>query len=74
MTDIPPKPADRISPLPRTVRRILLEAFFVFLLAAMVFGVIWELGHPEIGWVVAVIICAAGAPLLEIIRMAQHPK
>lgn len=55
----------------RTIRRILVEAVFVALLGALALGILWEAGLADVGWIVAMIIWVAGAPLLEIIRLLQ---
>ena len=66
-----PPPDDRP---PRTVQRIALETFLVGLLGATVWGIAWELGHDDLGWIIAIIIWVAGAPLLEGMRLIQSSK
>jgi uncharacterized membrane protein YccC len=56
-------------PAPRTLQRILGEALLVLLIAALVLGLAWETGFPDLGWILALIIAAAGTPLLEILRL-----
>jgi hypothetical protein len=69
MTD--PNPIPPHSLLPRTVRRIIAEALAVAVLGALVFGILWELQLPHVGWIVAGIIWIGGTPLLELIRLRQ---
>jgi len=53
------------------VRRIIAEALAVAVLGALVFGILWELQLPHVGWIVAGIIWIGGTPLLELIRLRQ---
>lgn len=66
---IPPKPL-----LPRSVRRVLVEAVAVAFIGALVFGTFWELQLRDAGLIVAGIIWIAGAPALELIRLRQTRK
>lgn len=70
MTADAPQPPPAPMPV-RTIRRILVEAVFVALLGALALGILWEAGLADVGWIVAMIIWVAGAPLLEIIRLLQ---
>ena len=68
MSDPPPP---KTTPT-RTIERILFEGFLVALAGAFALGLAWEIGFLDIGWIVAIAIWAAGAPLLEIIRMRSN--
>ena len=54
---------------PRSLQRILAEAAFVLIVAGAVLGLCLESGLPNVGWILALIICAIGAPALEILRL-----
>ena len=48
---------------------MLLFLFLVLLLATLVLGLCLEAGLPDLGWILALVITAAGTPLLEILRL-----
>lgn len=71
MSDPIPTKAPAAPGAARTIRRIVRETAFVAILAAMAAGIAWEFGEPTIGLIIAAIICLAGTPLLEVIRLLQ---
>jgi len=54
---------------PRSLLRILGEALLVLLFATLVLGLCLEAGFQDTGWILALLICAIGTPLLEILRL-----
>lgn len=63
---LPPTDDDKSA---RTLRRILIEALFVGLIGGSVLGIAWDIGRPDAGLVLAILIWVAGPPLLEILRL-----
>ena len=74
MSQIPPPPPPSANSATRTIRRIIAETVFVGLAGALAWGLAWELGHDDIGWVLAIVIWILGDPILEISRMMQSRK
>ena len=72
MTDPQPFPDAPTPAVRRTVRRIVAEALLILLLGTFAVGTLWEMGFPDTGWVVALIIWICGAPALEIMRVFQR--
>lgn len=69
-----PDPPPPKSLLPRSIRRVLVEALAVAFLGALVYGTFWELQFPDAGLIVAGVLWIAGAPALELIRLHQSRK
>jgi len=55
----------------RTIQRILFETLFIGLVGAVVLGVVWELGFPRLGLLLAAAVWILGDPILEIGRLRQ---
>jgi hypothetical protein len=58
----------------RTIQRILLETVFIGVAGTFLLGLIWELGYPLLGWIVAAIVWILGDPILEIGRLQRGGK
>jgi hypothetical protein len=64
-------PATEPNSRRRTIQRILLETLFIGLAGMLLLGLIWEMGFPLLGWIVAAIVWIAGDPILEIGRLGR---
>lgn len=69
----PPSPPPK-SFVARSIRRIIVEALAVLLMGALVFGIFLELQLPHVGLIIGIIICVAGAPTLELLRMRNSRR
>lgn len=55
----------------RTIPRIIGEALLVLICGGVALGVAWEIGYPDIGWILAAVLWVCGAPALEISRLIR---
>jgi hypothetical protein len=58
-------------PTVRTIQRILVETLFIGLVGTLLLGIVWELGYPRLGLLLAAAIWILGDPILEIGRIGQ---
>ena len=74
MPENTPTPPDPLPAPARPIQRIILETVLVFLIGCTALGIAWEMGHFDVGWIIAIIIWVIGDPLLEIIRVVQSRR